>query len=344
MTDDAIYMHDEVGNVVLYNKVAVDFDVVLHNFEKAFHKTISVPTMSPKRVYIQCSKEYINEPNKTWWMVLLVDALLTAFHNNIPKRPNGYFDAHATLRNSLLASMASALPPPHSKYQLQVMNVPAQWNTLDSIHQHWVSLTTIKNSKHTEKRAKLLNTLRASCFDLDASFPSIIEEGLSVVLERMWLANIHHTSTQKNTSHSLTQTAGKKRKTAAASKYRPAAWQAASTSRPAAGSSSSSSSSSSSAVFMSGMVKTESAPVAEEPESTLNAFQWPNVEDKLLGLSQIAFDVEEVVTSMASKAEQRPGEAGFIQYAPDGSLKYYNLESEDNSEKKTAYLSDFTFS
>ena len=51
----------------------VAFETILSCFEAKFKKASSAYC---RRVYITCNKEYIDEPNKSWWRILLVDAIL----------------------------------------------------------------------------------------------------------------------------------------------------------------------------------------------------------------------------------------------------------------------------
>jgi len=302
--DELVVGHDESGNVVLYTKVCVDFSIIIAHFEKAFVKTISHPTLSPKRIYITCSKEYINEPNKSWWMMLLVDAILSAFHNSIPSRPNGYFDPHLALAKAFIFALSTEIPPNAKRYQLDVLNIPLTWHSLDLIHSTWTTLASIKNYKHNEKRAKLLHILRMSCVGREHLFPSIIEEGLSILLEKMWAEKL---------AAAAKETSDQKKRFAAAKNN-------AKVEKPATRKKRKERTDVSDADRNAILPTVTNKSLAKSPTKMLSTFNWPNVEDRLFGLLQTASLLEEAASSMVSEPDKKVGETMINPFK--GSMEY----------------------
>jgi hypothetical protein len=167
----------------------IDFADIIRSFEQKLKNKIALQHSSSCRLYICCSKEYVDRPSKSWWRVCLIDALLTSFCK-LQKRDNGVFNSFAVLCDSAFAGIPSCvLKNPKELIMIDVVNIPKAWTKLSLIYEDWASSLSSNQISSTnvaiKKRAKQMENFRVACAGLEDSFTQIIEQGLNLALEAL---------------------------------------------------------------------------------------------------------------------------------------------------------------
>jgi len=143
-----------------------------------------------------------------------------------------------------------------------------------------------------------------SCVGREHLFPSIIEEGLSILLEKMWAEKL---------AAAAKETSDQKKRFAAAKNN-------AKVEKPATRKKRKERTDVSDADRNAILPTVTNKSLAKSPTKMLSTFNWPNVEDRLFGLLQTASLLEEAASSMVSEPDKKVGETMINPFK--GSMEY----------------------